>query len=351
MKGDEYLDNNSVISNTQSNSNSEENSINDKVDEDTFIKFTEHKNSFLSLQQENEYLQDVYNEYRYNHLFNNRSEGSASQIMDELEKDLEKPKKIHIKKTESEIKQKSVFKKEEKEELIKPKIEKISGKKRKKKSGIKPQKGKNNRKKYTHDKSYRDNIKRKIKVHIIQNKIRNLINDYLKEKKIKKRLIKISKTDADNVTKDVIDILMKSTLKEIYKGYKIGKKTKTKDPEYNKKLINDIYERDDLKLLQNLLDLTFLEFYLIYTAEVTHKELSEDLYKKKASIEELFKVQNKTKKALDGKGSSMSVESNFEGIEVYIKTLEERVRSKLESEDEIKKYINKIKDVIENYEK
>ena len=47
----------------------------------------------------------------------------------------------------------------------------------------------------------------------------------------------------------------------------------------------------------------------------------------------------------------MSVESDFEGIEVYIKTLEERVRSKGESEDEIKKYINKIKDVIENYEK
>lgn len=126
MKGDEYLDNNSVISNTQSNSNSEENSINDKVDENTFIKFTEQKNSFLSLQQENEYLQDVYNEYNYIDLFNNRSEGSASQIMDELEKDLEKPKKIHIKKTESEIEQKFEFKKEEKEELIKPKIEKIS---------------------------------------------------------------------------------------------------------------------------------------------------------------------------------------------------------------------------------
>ena len=350
MKGDEYFDNNSVISNTQSNSNSEGNSINDKVDENTFIKFTEQKNSFLSLQQENEYLQDVYNEYNYIDLFNNRSEGSASQIMDELEKDLEKPKKIHIKKTESEIKQKSVFKKEEKEELIKPKIEKISGKKIKKKSGRKPQKGKNNRKKYIHGKFSRDNIKRKIKVHIIQNKIRNLINDYLKEKKIKKRLIKISKTDADNVKKDVIDILMKSTLKEIYKGYKIGKKTKTKDPKYNETLINDIYKRDDLKLLQNLLDLTFLEFYQIYTVEVTHKKLSEDLNKKKASIEELFKGRSKTKKALEGKGSSMSAESDFEGIEVFIKNLEDKERSEEKPENEIKKYINKVKEVIENYE-
>ena len=183
-----------------------------------------------------------------------------------------------------------------------------------------------------HDKFKDDNIIRKIKIHILQVKIRDLINDYLKKKKIKnKELCKLLAKDIERLKKDENLKLMNSTLKDIYRIYPIGERYSYGKAKNNEMLIDEIYARHDLIELQKLLNLKFLEFYEIYTNKVTGKELSEDLCNKIKDIE-----------LLNG--------TTFKGIEEYIEGLAADEREKGISENDVNRYINEVKKNIGEYE-
>ena len=183
-----------------------------------------------------------------------------------------------------------------------------------------------------HDKFKDDNIIRKIKVHVLQDAIRNLINVYLKKKKIKnKELCKLLAKDIERLKKDENLKLMNSTLKDIYRNYPIGERYSYGKAKNNEMLIDEIYARNDLIELQKLLNLTFLEFYEIYTNKVTGKELSEDLCNKIKDIE-----------LLNG--------AAFIGIEEYVEYLAAEERKKGISENDVNRYINEVKKCIGEYE-
>ena len=176
-----------------------------------------------------------------------------------------------------------------------------------------------------HDKFKGDNIIRKIKVHIIQEKIISIINTSLKSKKTgKKKLLKLYQKDLTSLKKDKNLELMNTTLKDIYTKNKIGEKYLDNKGKYNEKLINEIYSNDEYIELQKLLNLTFIEFYNIYTHKLTKKDLDENLIQKMKNI-------------------SFFNSNNFQGIEVYINNLKEKNKKKGMSDDENDVYINTFK--------
>jgi hypothetical protein len=176
-----------------------------------------------------------------------------------------------------------------------------------------------------HDKFKGDNIIRKIKVHIIQEKIISIINTSLKSKKTgKKKLLKLYQKDLTSLKKDKNLELMNTTLKDIYTKNKIGEKYLDNKGKYNEKLINEIYSNDEYIELQKLLNLTFIEFYNIYTHKLSKKDLDENLIQKMKNI-------------------SFLNSNNFQGIEVYINNLKEKNKKKGMSDDENDNYINTFK--------
>ena len=184
-----------------------------------------------------------------------------------------------------------------------------------------------------HDKFKGDNIIRKIKVHIIQEKIISIINTSLKSKKKgKKKLLKLFQKDLTSLKKDKNLELMNTTLKDIYTKNKIGEKYLDNKGKYNEKLINEIYSNDEYIELQKLLNLTFIEFYNIYTHKLTKKDLDENLIQKMKNI-------------------SFFNSNNFQGIEVYINNLKEKNKKKGMSDDENDVYINTFKQYCRTYKK
>ena len=182
-----------------------------------------------------------------------------------------------------------------------------------------------------HDKFKGDNIIRKIKVHIIQEKIISIINTSLKSKKKgKKKLLKLFQKDLTSLKKDKNLELMNTTLKDIYTKNKIGEKYLDNKGKYNEKLINEIYSNDEYIELQKLLNLTFIEFYNIYTHKLTKKDLDENLLEKMKNI-------------------SFFNSNNFQGIEVYINNLKEKNKKKGMSDDENDVYINTFKQYCRTY--
>ena len=182
-----------------------------------------------------------------------------------------------------------------------------------------------------HDKFKGDNIIRKIKVHIIQEKIISIINTSLKSKKKgKKKLLKLFQKDLTSLKKDKNLELMNTTLKDIYTKNKIGEKYLDNKGKYNEKLINEIYSNDEYIELQQLLNLTFIEFYNIYTHKLTKKDLDENLIQKMKNI-------------------SFFNSNNFQGIEVYINNLKEKNKKKGMSDDENDVYINTFKHYCRTY--
>jgi len=182
-----------------------------------------------------------------------------------------------------------------------------------------------------HDKFKGDNIIRKIKVHIIQEKIISIINTSLKSKKKgKKKLLKLFQKDLTSLKKDKNLELMNTTLKDIYTKNKIGEKYLDNKGKYNEKLINEIYSNDEYIELQKLLNLTFIEFYNIYTHKLTKKDLDENLIQKMKNI-------------------SFLNSNNFQGIEVYINNLKEKNKKKGMSDDENDVYINTFKQYCRTY--
>ena len=184
-----------------------------------------------------------------------------------------------------------------------------------------------------HDKFKGDNIIRKIKVHIIQDKIIKLINNYIKAKKLsRKKLLKLHQDDVNSLKKDKNLIFMNTTLKDIYKNSKIADKYYSDKAKYNEKLIDEIYSKNEFIELRKILNLTFLEFFEIYTHDVTEKTLSEELLKKKEDIEILNS-------------------SNFTGINNYFNKLAKKEEKNETSEDLNDNYTQKVKEFCRNYKK
>jgi hypothetical protein len=176
-----------------------------------------------------------------------------------------------------------------------------------------------------HNKLAGDNMIRKIKVHVIQDKIISLINNSLKSKKSgKKKLLKLMQKDITSLKKDKNIKLMETTLKDIYGKNEIGEKYLENKRKYNEKLIDEIYRSDEYFELQKFLNLTFMEFYYIYTHKMTKKVLDEDLCQKMNNI-------------------SLFNSTNFQGIEVYIDKLAKKNKEKGMSDDENDEYIKTFK--------
>ena len=176
-----------------------------------------------------------------------------------------------------------------------------------------------------HNKLAGDNMIRKIKVHVIQDKIISLINNSLKSKKSgKKKLLKLFQKDITSLKRDKNIELMNTTLKDIYGKNKIGEKYLENKGKYNEKLIDEIYKNDEYIELQKFLNLTFMEFYYIYTHKMTKKVLDEDLCQKMNNI-------------------SLFNSTNFQGIEVYIDKLAKKNKEKGMSNDENDEYIKTFK--------
>lgn len=182
-----------------------------------------------------------------------------------------------------------------------------------------------------HDKFKGDNIIRKIKVHVIQEKIISIINKSLKSKKTgKKKLLKLFQKDLTSLKKDKNMELMNTTLKDIYAKNRIGDKYLDNKEKYNEKLINEIYNNNEYIELQKLLNLTFIEFYDIYTHKVTKKILNQNLLEKMNNI-------------------SFFNSNTFDGIEVYINNLTDKNKKKGMSDAENDSYINTFKYYCRNY--
>ena len=176
-----------------------------------------------------------------------------------------------------------------------------------------------------HNKLAGDNMIRKIKVHVIQDKIISLINNSLKSKKSgKKKLLKLIQKDITSLKRDKNIELMNTTLKDIYGKNKIGEKYLENKGKYNEKLIDEIYKNDEYIELQKFLNLTFMEFYYIYTHKMTKKVLDENLCQKMNNI-------------------SLFNSTNFQGIEVYIDKLAKKNKEKGMSDDENAEYIKTFK--------
>ena len=182
-----------------------------------------------------------------------------------------------------------------------------------------------------HDKFFGDNIIRKIKVHVIQEKVISMVNNNLtSKKKGKKKLLKLYQKDLTCLKKDKNIEFMQTKLKDIFKSHQIGDKYLEKKGKYNEKLIDEIYRDDEFIELQKLLDLTFMEFFDIYTLSVTKKVLDENLLKKKENIA-LFNSEK------------------FEEIEVYFNKLAEKNKKKGISDEESNEYIETFKKYCRNY--
>ena len=184
-----------------------------------------------------------------------------------------------------------------------------------------------------HNKFNEDNIMRKIKVHILNQKIRNIFDNYFLALNLKKKkLLKFEQKEIISLKKEENIKLMDTHLKDIYQKYNIGKKYTKRENNYNINLINEIYSENEYIDLQKMFDLTFFEFLEIYTNPIAEKELNEELKQKKKEIESFKRI-------------------NFDGIKNWIEELENKYKNKNESDDEIKIYISKIKNCCGNYRK
>ena len=163
-----------------------------------------------------------------------------------------------------------------------------------------------------HNKFNEDNIMRKIKVHILNQKIRNIFDNYFLALNLKKKkLSKFEQKEIISLKKEENIKLMDTHLKDIYQKYNIGKKYTKRENNYNINLINEIYSENEYIDLQKMFDLTFFEFLEIYTNPITGKDLNEELKQKKKEIESFKRI-------------------NFDGIKNWIEELENKYKNKNE---------------------
>lgn len=119
-------------------------------------------------------------------------------------------------------------------------------------------------KKFVHTKYYRDNILRKIKVKFMEVLIKYINRIILTKYKTEiKKLLPLEREISQNITINHNKILLNMKLKDIFTNFKISRKFKFYDDSYNKNVIETIYEKNIMELM-NILDKTFLEVFMIF---------------------------------------------------------------------------------------
>ena len=144
-----------------------------------------------------------------------------------------------------------------------------------------------------HTKFSHDNILRKIKVKFFH-KITNYINSIIISKYrniinvLKPLKGKISQNNSINFNKK----LLKSKLKDIFLTYEINGKFKSFEKNYNKDIINKIYN-ENIKELIDILDMTFLEVFCVFR-DLNETEKLKGLEKRDSVIREIKIKDNNT---------------------------------------------------------
>ena len=148
-----------------------------------------------------------------------------------------------------------------------------------------------------HTKFSHDNILRKIKVKFFR-KITNYINSIIISKYrniinvLKPLKGKISQNNSINFNKK----LLKSKLKDIFLTYEINGKFKSFEKNYNKDIINKIYN-ENIKELIDILEMTFLEVFSIFR-DLNETEKLKGLEKRDSVIREI-KIKDNNKEYID----------------------------------------------------
>ena len=142
-----------------------------------------------------------------------------------------------------------------------------------------------------HTKFSTDNILRKAKVKFLK-----VFTDYTNKIISKKyasnipALIPLESNIAQNNSKSFNLELINSKFKDIFLKYDINKKYRKHEKDDNKKTINQIYENNDLEL-KDILEMTFLEVFLIFSGKIKNEKF-EEMEKMDKILEELNKKYN-----------------------------------------------------------
>ena len=175
-----------------------------------------------------------------------------------------------------------------------------------------------------HSKYYKDNIMSKLKC-VFFRFVFELIHKQLINKDI--RLLKISHRAMKDLTYKNNERLLKMKISDILYEQEISPKYRFFTKDYNRKIIDRIYEEKKERNVIKIFELTFEELFIIFRRKLND---SEDLKK-------LEEIKDKIK------GLDLLENDKYQDVEYYIKNYVGRCREK--------EYIEKFKDVCLNYEK
>jgi len=174
------------------------------------------------------------------------------------------------------------------------------------------------------DKYNKDNIMRKLKFFFFRY-IFDLIHKQLINKRI--RLLKISSRAKNDLAYKGNERLLKMKISDILYEQEISPKYRFFTKDYNRKIIDKIYEEKKERNVIKILELTFEELFIIFRRKLNN---SEDLKK-------LDEIKNKIK------GLDLLENDNYQDVEYYIKNYLDKY--------EDGEYIEKFKNICLNYEK
>ena len=170
----------------------------------------------------------------------------------------------------------------------------------------------------------KDNIMRKIKLYFFRF-VFELIHKQLINKRI--RLLKISYRAKNDLAYKGNERLLKMKISDILYEQEISPKYRFFTKDYNRKIIDKIYEEKKERNVIKILELTFEELFIIFRRKLNN---SEDLKK-------LEEIKNKIK------GLDLLENDNYQDVEYYIKNYMNKYKDG--------EYIETFKDVCLNYEK
>ena len=189
---------------------------------------------------------------------------------------------------------------------------------------------KNDNKEGKHNKFSGDNIINKIKVHVF-----NYLRDIIKKNSYEQiDLKKIGNKFSADLKVKQNKKLYKMKIKDILIEKKISTKYKTKDDFENKKIIEEIYQKQNEPKLIQILELTFEELLILF-----RKKLNDS--GDKQHIEEFIEEKIKGLDLLDNY-------NKYKDIEYFIDEIKRKYENKI-SAKELEKYISAVENLCLNY--
>lgn len=240
-----------------------------------------------------------------------------SKYSDKSTNEDEKPKNNLLNKKRKNI---FNFKKVPKDKKLNMESNTSSNKKNNEKRG---RKTKENKLEGKHNRHSNDNIINKIKVHLfyfIRDTIKQNSNGQIDLKKIGNKFsadLRINKNKRQYKMK-IRDILMEE---------EISSKYSTLDRFENKKIIDEIYEKNEEKKVIQILELTFEEMFILFRKKLNNPKDKEKIESIAEKIKGLDLLDNSDK---------------YQDIEYFIKKIEEKYKQEI-SENELNEYISNVK--------